>query len=99
MPESATRPQRGLHDPETINRESSRWIRAELLDQVAIGTGVSDKEVLRFQHAQNTRGGAVGSTCFNPAPRGRDEFRAGSGQGRETASDILRGRLAGVAAQ
>jgi hypothetical protein len=29
MPESATEPQHGLHDPETINRESSRWIRAQ----------------------------------------------------------------------
>ncbi|WP_331744643.1 hypothetical protein OG762_50475 (plasmid) [Streptomyces sp. NBC_01136] len=29
MPESATQPRHGLRDPETINRESSRWIRAE----------------------------------------------------------------------
>jgi len=31
MPEFATQPQHGLHDPETINRESSRWIRAEFV--------------------------------------------------------------------
>jgi hypothetical protein len=29
MPESATQPQHGLHDPDTIKRESSRWIRAQ----------------------------------------------------------------------
>ncbi|MFD7057149.1 hypothetical protein ACFWBS_55420, partial [Streptomyces mirabilis] len=34
MPESATQPRHGLRDPETINRESSRWIRAEPLEEL-----------------------------------------------------------------
>lgn len=42
MPESATQPQHGLYDPETINRESSRWIRAEaMLDDQRIDAGMN----------------------------------------------------------
>lgn len=30
MPESEAQPQHGLHDPETIKRDSSRWNRAQI---------------------------------------------------------------------
>jgi hypothetical protein len=67
MPESATQPRHGLRDPETINRESSRWIRAEAFEE-----GILE----RIPHHQITvmpSGKAAAGATALPPPRPRPQ--------------------------
>jgi putative transposase len=86
MPESATQPQHGLHDPETINRESTRWIRAQALgemlrDHCSLYNGALQERRDAYRHASKTtvRYGQQSAQlkdirAFDPKRQGRWSF-------------------------